>query len=552
MMSRLGGMLQDAMFGLPLKAERYIVHRDLTVPMPDGVELLGDHYRPTRPGGQQPVVLIRLPYGRAGALGQTFAAPLARRGFQVFIQSTRGTFGSGGHFRPLTGEQEDGLATVRWLREQPWCDGRIAMSGMSYFGHTQWAVAPYVDPPLVAIAPTVTAAQFSTVFHRDGAPLLDAAVKWTGIVGRQEFTRLQSLGIPNPAQRRRVARALEMLPLQAVDLTVAGTPVNFWRDWVDHAEPGDDYWAESADHHHADYAALPPTSMVTGWWDVFLPGQLADFAALRSAGVPGRLVVGPWQHTDGALIATSLQTTVAWLDHHLRGGPAPDGAAVRIYLQQADEWREFDEWPPSIARPVPHYLASDGLLAVSPKAETPPSTFTYDPAEPTPSVGGPLLETTVKQADAAHVEQRPDVLVFTGDPLTTDLDVIGPVRAQVHLRSELEHLDVVVRLCDVDEKGVSRTVVEGVRRVDPRALPADHIRIGQDDVLAVDVDLYPTAYRFAAGHRLRVHIAGGAFPRYARNHGTGAPLGTAHAMRTNRIAVVHDADHPSHLSLSIL
>ena len=80
-----------------------------------------------------------------------FAAPLARRGFQVFVQSTRGTFGSGGQFRPSPATSrrvDDGLATMAWLREQAWCDGRVSMTGASYLGHTQWAVAPYVDPPL--------------------------------------------------------------------------------------------------------------------------------------------------------------------------------------------------------------------------------------------------------------------------------------------------------------------------------------------------------------------------------------------------------------------
>ena len=170
--SRIAALAADLAFGLPAAAEPYDLRPDVQVPMPDGVVLLGDHYRPTRLDGPLPVVLIRSPYGRAGMSGFVFAGPLARRGFQVFIQSTRGTFGSGGQFRPFLPEREDGLATVAWLRAQPWCDGRVSMVGASYLGHTQWAIAPYVDPPLSSVSLNVTSANFSSMFYAHGAPSL--------------------------------------------------------------------------------------------------------------------------------------------------------------------------------------------------------------------------------------------------------------------------------------------------------------------------------------------------------------------------------------------
>ena len=133
-LSRLVGRAVDKAIGLPPATATYVLRRDVGAPMPDGVVLLGDLYQPDGPDRARPVVLIRSPYGRAGIAGAVFAAPLARRGFQVFIQSTRGTFGSGGQFRPFLHEQEDGLATVAWLRQQAWCDGRVSMTGASYLG----------------------------------------------------------------------------------------------------------------------------------------------------------------------------------------------------------------------------------------------------------------------------------------------------------------------------------------------------------------------------------------------------------------------------------
>ena len=130
-LSRIAGMAVDRALGLPSAAAPYVLRPDVAVAMPDGVVLFGDHYWPAGDDRPLPVVLIRSPYGRAGLAGTLFAAPLARRGFQVFIQSIRGTFGSGGQFRPFTGEREDGLATVAWLRDQPWCDGQVSMTGGS-------------------------------------------------------------------------------------------------------------------------------------------------------------------------------------------------------------------------------------------------------------------------------------------------------------------------------------------------------------------------------------------------------------------------------------
>jgi uncharacterized protein len=547
MLARLGAMLTDAALGLPLKATPFVVERDLPVPVPDGVSLLGDLYRPAG-AGPRPVVLVRLPYGRAGVSGAVFGAALARRGLQVFIQSTRGTFGSGGQFRPFTTEHADGLATVAWLREQPWCDGRVAMTGGSYFGHTQWAVAPYVQPPLVSASPHITAARITTAFYDHQVPGLLNALNWSATIGRQETAGPLAL-LPDPLRKARVAKALRRLPLQAADTAVNGAPVAFWRDFVEHAEPGDEFWSV-ANHDQADLARMPPVNMVTGWWDLFAAGQLSDYAALRAAGVPARITVGPWLHGAPGEFRAILRSDAAWLDHHLNGGPAPKGAPVRLFLQQAKTWLEFDHWPPPQARPVVHHLRADGGLG-DPGADG-VTAFTYDPADPTPTVGGPLLQPPGRQADNRAVEERPDVLVFTGPPLPADVDVVGPVTARIHVRPELEHADLFVRLCDVGPDGVSRNVVDGIRRLDPRTVPADDVSVGDDGILVVAVELFPTGYRVKAGHRLRVQVSGGAFPRFARNLGTGEPFGTGTTGRRCRFEVFAGAGHPSQLVLPVL
>lgn len=192
--------LVDRVLRLPAEAGSYRVERDLRVPMPDGVTLLADRYAPPgdRPG---PVVLVRTPYGRDRQLALLYGAPFARRGLQVVIQSVRGTFGSGGAFAAFHHEKDDGLATIAWLREQPWCDGRVATMGSSYLGYTQWAVAPYVDPPLAAMCPAITGSEFNSATYLGGGVGLRGAFEWGVMVEQQEngrgrlFRRLLGLDV---------------------------------------------------------------------------------------------------------------------------------------------------------------------------------------------------------------------------------------------------------------------------------------------------------------------------------------------------------------------
>src|SRR5207244_3115042 len=132
------------------------------------------------------------------------------------------------------------------------------------------------------------------------------------------------------------------------------------------------------------------------------------------------------------------------------------------------------------------YLQPNGGLSTTPARTSESSTrFTYDPADPTPSVGGPALRPDVAgPVDNAALEARDDVLTFTTPALDADVEVVGAVTAELFLSSSVEHLDVFVRLCDVDTDGVSTNVCDALRRLEPGDLD------GQ-----VTVELWPTAYR---------------------------------------------------------
>lgn len=163
-----------------------------------------------------------------------------------------------------------------------------------------------------------------------------------------------------------------------------------------------------------------------------------------------------------------------------------------------------------------------------------------------------MLQPPGKQVSNAAIEARPDVLTYTTDPLTAGQDLVGPVLARIFVRTGRRHADLFVRVCDVDAKGVSRNIVDGIRRLSPQTVPAADVRVGEDGILAVDVELFPTAYRVMAGHRIRVQISGGAFPRFARNFGTEEPFGAATRALRCRFEVYHDSRHAAYVLLPVL
>ena len=179
-----------------------------------------------------------------------------------------------------------------------------------------------------------------------------------------------------------------------------------------------------------------------------------------------------------------------------------------------------------------------------------PAAFDYDPAQPTPSFYGATLEGRSGSGDMAELERRSDVLIFSSEPLTADLDVIGPVCGEIFLDSSTEHTDLYLCLCDVGPSSRSTNVCDGYTRLRP-APPDDAPAIPNGGTHKVHVEFWPTAYRFRRGHRIRAIVAGGAHPRYARNPGSGEPLGDACTMVIAHQAILHGPAHPSAILLPV-
>jgi len=341
---------------------------------------------------------------------------------------------------------------------------------------------------------------------------------------------------------------INRLPIADLDQVVLGRHVEFWQQLLAHPAIDDPVWAP-IDHTARVANVTAPVLQVGGWYDIFLPIQLADHQRLVAAGQHTRLVIGPWTHVAPQGIAEQIRQSLQFLDEHLRGSTSDRSAAeppVRLFVTGAEEWRDAPAWPPPGHQAQRWHLHRDGRLHPDIPPDGPPTTYTYNPADPTPSAGGTVLRRSGGRRDQARVEARSDVLVFTSEVLTTDIEAIGDVTADIHVSSDLEHFDVVVRLCDVEPKGHSSNVCDGIQRISPKHWPRPN-----GGVWTVPVILWPAAHRFAKGHRLRLQVSSGAHPRFSRNLGTGEPLGSATTMRTAHQAIHHDPTHASAISLPV-
>ncbi|WP_179468864.1 CocE/NonD family hydrolase [Mycolicibacterium vinylchloridicum] len=503
----------------------YVVHRGVGIPMRDGAVLRATHYAPV--GAPLGTIMVRGPYGRSFPSSVIYAQLYAARGYHVLLQSVRGTFGSGGDFVPMVHEADDAADTVTWLREQPWFSGHLATIGASYLGFTQWALLSDPPPELAAAVITVGPHDFHASSWGTGSFSLNDFLGWSDSMAHQEEAMPRRLAFATRAARR-LERATHGLPLGNAgrDLLGAGSP--WYESWIEHPHGDDPFWETMRMTSALDRCDVP-VLLISGWQDLFLEQTLMQYGRLRDRGVDVAMTLGPWAHSDMTTKAggTVASETLSWLGAHLAGArTAPRRNPVRVYVAHHG-WIDLPDWPPPTGEGVLYLQPGGRLAAAAPPDDAMPSTFRYDPADPTPTVGGrPLTQNSGYQDDSV-LARRTDVLSFTSGPLDADLYVFGNPLVELAHEADIDHVDVFVRISEVDARGRSRNVSDGYQRL-------TEARTGP-----VRVELDAVAHRFPAGTQIRVLIAGGSHPRYARNLGTGEPVLTGRRM----VPAVHTVHH---------
>ncbi|MDT9598712.1 CocE/NonD family hydrolase [Sphingosinicella rhizophila] len=543
-------------------------------------------------------------------VGSLFA--LASRGYVVVSQDLRGTGQSEPDvWDYYMYDQEDGYDCIEWVTEQPWYDGFIASFGGSYVGQTQWQMA--MHPCMTTIVPHVSGLGFATssarlhmflnayaktvgkgegrlnISYTDAERLMVEETLATGYFNEPiELSlppRLKEL-FPN-LQNLPVKEAQEQLWAHYCSLGCAGR-AKFVHDALDirevtmpDVEKLDQFFGQNISHDRHTLPHTSPAELVasikapplfrTSWYDWFFNDALETFRRVQADGkadiaARARLIISPHSHNtlgykeglatspELSLISDNLALVdllTRWYDA-VREDRVSEWPTVIYYLMGANIWCTSETWPPREARESRLYLSADGgLFEHAPTGDGFSTQFDYDPADPAPTLGGNLVSSVIApgSVDVSGAQQRPDVISFTSPVLAEDMDIVGHLKMVLHASSTAVDTDFVVRLTDVFPDGRAIQLQNGILRARYRDLPEAATLLEPGAIYELEVDMWATANRFEAGHRVRIDISSADFPHYDRNTNTG---GLSDTPIVARQTIFHDAARPSHLVFGLI
>jgi len=576
----------EAQTAPPLLSSEILIQHGVPMKTRDGVILRADIYRP-QSSDRFPVILMRTPYDKSADWAVAPVFKMVPRGYVVIIQDVRGRYTSEGEWYPFKHEQADGFDTVEWAAALPFSDGKVGMMGASYVGATQMLAAIAQPPHLTAIAPNMTASNYHDGWtYQSGAFEQWFDENWTSQLAQNTLERRISqntnalVGVPTLPLASYPVFNFGQLPADA-QLTAAIAP--YYLDWLAHPDY-DDYWKQWSIEENFSKIAVPMLQ-VGGWYDIFNAGTLRNYMGAKAHGSTdaartqqhllieigghagfgrriGDVDFGPHAMENGY-----TDVILDWYDFLFKGSKNQFAAdkPVKLFVMGANEYRQEDDWPLPQARNTKYFLHSggkanslrgDGSLSTSAAKSEPADNYAYNPANPAPTIGGPLC------CDAEHmepgprdqraVENRDDVLIYSTGPLSGDLEVTGPVTADLFVKSSAVDTDFTAKLVDVAPDGFAQNLTEGILRMRYRASAEHATLLNPGQIYEISIDLWATSNVFLRGHSLRLEISSSNFPRFDRNLNTGEEIKSARAFVAANNTILHDAQHPSSLVLPVV
>ena len=561
-----------------MAAERYevTVEHGVLAKMRDGVTLRADIYRP-KAEGQFPVLLERTPYDKRG--GVDFGLKAAARGYVVIIQDVRGRYTSEGEWYTFKHESDDGYNTVEWAAALPYSNGKVGMFGGSYVGATQMLTAIASPPHLAGIFPVVTASNYHENWtYQGGAFEQWFNESWTSGLAQDTHDRF----VRENSNALQWVRELPLAKYTLLDLGATGGLAPYFADWLAHPSY-DDYWKQWSIEEHLG-KVLVPVYTVAAWYDIFQGGSLRNYMGIKAHGgseaarAGQRLLVIIGGHAGGGRKIGEVdfgpeaefdldEIMLRWYDHLLKAisNGVEKEKPVKFFVMGSNQWREENDWPLAHARETRYFLHSagkanslsgDGVLTpANPQAE-PVDHFVYDPADPLPTIGGPLCCDATHLApgprDQRPAEAREDVLVFTTPAFKQDFEVTGPVSLELYASSSAVDTDFTGKLVDVWPNGFAQNLTEGILRTRYRNSNEKPEFMNPGETYKLAIDLWSTSNVFKAGHKLRLEISSSNFPRFDRNLNTGESAAFSSRMVKATNTIFHDREHPSALVLPVV
>ena len=583
-------LLPNSILGQPAPAVQtpagVTVTKNVIMKTRDGVSLNADIYRPTA-DGKYPVLLTRTPYNKdnVAAVGQKGAV----RGYIVVVQDVRGRYTSEGEWYTFKHEIEDGYDTVEWAAALPNSNGKVGMFGGSYVGATQMLAAIGHPPHLAGICPVVTASNY----HEN----------WTyqGGAFEQWFNESWTSGLAQDTYNRWINKQANavigdtVLPLKNFPVFNITNPQDgaalthslapYFIDWLDHPTY-DSYWKQWSIEENYQNIQVPALT-IAAWYDIFQGGSLRNYLGMKAhAGSDAarngqHLMVAIGGHSCGGRTVGQVDfgpdahfeenaVILDWYDYLFLGkqNEFANGKPVKIFVMGKNEWRYEDAWPLERAKESRFSLHSNGKAnSVSGNGELlpgtrlpdndPPDSFVYDPADPAPTVGGPLCCDPIHLApgprDQKVVEARSDVLVYSTPPLEQDLEVTGPVTLDLYASTSAVDTDFTAKLVDVGPDGTAINLTEGILRAKYRESTTGEAKpIVPGKVYEYKIGMWSTSNVFLKGHRIRIEVSSSNFPRFDRNLNTGQDAATDSTFVKATNTILHDPAHPSALVLPVV
>jgi len=551
-----------------LSQQTYAVKIDFNVrvKMRDSVELSADLYRPEAQG-QFPVILSRTPYNKSGKGMLNQGRYFASHGYVYVAMDVRGRGDSDGNFVPYRNDGVDGYDAIEWCAQQPWSTGKVGTIGGSYLGRVQWLAAVQQPPHLTTMIALVTPSDPYVEWPTRTPLPMD--ISWYHYTAGHVNQNMDAVDW---------SKIHWHLPLVTMD-EAAGRPSRYWKELFDH--PPSDSWWEPIRYQKKYDRVRVPVLHISGWYDDEQVGTPLNYIGMTTKGATDeirhsqKLMMGPWPHNVnstsklgdvdfGPTAVIDLNGyELRWFDYWLKkiDNGIMKEPPVRIFVMGDNKWTDENEWPMARTQWTKYYLHSngsanslygDGTLDTSDPSDEPADNFTYDPASPVPFITEPSFAQIGGPDDYRSVERRDDVLVYTSEPLSEDMEICGPVRVQLYASSSGRDTDFMAKLIDVWPDGFAQRLTDGMVRARYRDGMDKPSLIEPGRVYSYNIDCWNTCQMFKKGHRIRLEISSSAFPKYDRNLNTGEELGKTTRMQAADQRIYHDREHPSYVVLPVV
>ena len=505
-------------------------------PTEGGILLAADVYLPDGPG-PFPVILTRTPYDRVGHLSG-HSRHFVEHGYAYVAADCRGRYESEGQFTRMFDEVVDGQATIDWIADQKWCNGRIGMWGISYGGAFQVPAAIGGHEALRCICPSVVCVRFFENWSRyDGAFALRNPLWWTMGHGTGRTTP--------PTHHVNWDELYQMESLDQIEQAV-GFELPMLREIAAH-DADDAYW-EQINQWPMHPKIGVPGMHTAAWFDHVSSGQYEAYQRIRDLGGTDaarngqRLFVGPWGHL---ILQTGDQhrrygewdfgeaADVSVVDYHLRfldlhlkdlDDGISEEAPVRVFLMGANRWLDLPDWPPPDAKIQRWHLDSqgnahgprgNGALTRCEPAASAADELVYDPTDPVPTCGGQIFWNMEPRGprDQRRLLERDDVLFYQSEPLGKPLTVIGDVSLDLTVASDVDDTDIVAKLCVVERDGSVTCIILGSFRCRYREGWDKRVPLEHGEPTPLKIRLSQLAYVFPEDSRIALMVTSSDFPR---------------------------------------